>query len=523
MLVNILTLLALLGPIAFTTIGIVSKYQINKNLEALKKATIITGLFNIIIFAIIGVFVINQGLIESTSLSYKGFGLSLRLDPLSTIMSAMIALIGFIVIKYSLNYLNGDKRQGIFLGRLAMTLASVQLFVISGNLGLLFVGWYLTSVSLNRLLLFYSERAGAIIAAKKKFIMARLGDVSLLIAVILLYNKFGSGNLEIIFEQIRFEMSSLAGVEGMAAPAAFIVIAAILKSAQFPTHGWLVEVMETPTPVSALLHAGLLNAGPFLVVRMAFVMEAAPSVSMILIIVGSFTAIFASIVYLTQTSVKTALGYSSIGHMGFSLLICGLGLYPAAMLHLVAHSFYKAHAFLASGSVIDTLRNSRVVLPARIGSPLRIITGIFLACGVYFSIAYAFGVNFKEDLSLLFVGAIVLLGLFRILATTLDSSPSIRTLSEAIFLSALVVTSFFALESGSDSLLSSEIPVIRDLGLAELIVLAAILLVFFIAVIIQLIAPALKKKPAFNAVAIHLRNGLYVNTWFDKLVGALKV
>ncbi len=127
--------------------------------------------------------------------------------------------------------------------------------------------------------------------------------------------------------------------------------------------------METPTPVSALLHAGILNAGPFIAIRMAFVIDGANLATTLLIVVGGLTAVFASVVLLTQPSVKVALGYSSAAHMGFMLMVCGMGIYPAALLHLVAHSFYKAHAFLSSGSAIDEARAAKVALPPTTRQP----------------------------------------------------------------------------------------------------------------------------------------------------------
>ena len=176
-------------------------------------------------------------------------------------------------------------------------------------------------------------------------------------AAALLFQQFGTGDLETIFNGLQVMPAGAlpATVEGAAA---LIAVAAILKSAQFPTHSWLVEVMETPTPVSALLHAGILNAGPFLAVRLSFVLEQATVAPLLLIAFGAFTALFASKALLTQHSIKVGLGYSSAAHMGFMLMICGLGVYAAAILHLVAHSFYKAHAFLSSLALEST--NSRM-------------------------------------------------------------------------------------------------------------------------------------------------------------------
>ncbi len=382
-------LIVLLSPLAFLGTAIVSWFQPGLRPILTKRMGMSSSIFTMIAAAISGFFVIQNGLLESSLLGFNELGFSIRLDALSIIMFTMIAIIGFIVVKFAQNYLDGDPEQGRFIGRLAATIASVQLLVLSGNLGLLLISWILTSISLHRLLVFYKDRPGAQVAARKKFIMARLGDACLFVTVLLLYLQFGTGNLEVIFNELKGMLASGIIPTEIEGAAILLALAALFKSAQFPTHGWLIEVMETPTPVSALLHAGLLNAGPFLLLRMAYVMEASTYAPVLIITIGGFTALFASVAFLTQTSVKTALGYSSVAHMGFSLLVCGLGVYPAAMLHLVAHSFYKAHSFLSSGSIIDSLRASKVKKAERSGSPWRIALGFILAMVVYTGIGCA--------------------------------------------------------------------------------------------------------------------------------------
>ncbi len=516
---NQIALIALISPLLFIATAIVSWFQPGSRPIMLKQMSLIVGLLGIGTAVISGYFVFQHGLIQSSLIGLNNFGLSIRLDAISITMLTMIALLAFIVLKFSNNYMDGDDRQGSFTGRLAATIASVQLLVISGNLGLLFVAWVFTSISLHRLLLFYPERPGAIIAARKKFILARIGDASLLVAIALLYNQFGSGNLEVIFNELKTNVYSI-NVE----IAAFcLVLAALFKSAQFPTHGWLIEVMETPTPVSALLHAGLLNAGPYLIVRMAFVMDASIYAPLLLIAVGGFTALFASVVFLTQSSIKTALGYSSVAHMGFSLMVCGLGVYPAAMLHLVAHSFYKAHAFLSTGSVIDGIRASKIAKAERIGSPIRIATGIALALLVYSIFAFAWGINPESEFGLLALGAVIILGISRIFTSAIDSNGNFTLFLRAVFFALIVTTAFFSLESGMHYVLGTQIPALSPPSMATIILTSTILLLFTAAVFIQIIAPTLNPSPKFNALAIHLRNGLYMNATFDKLVGTYNI
>lgn len=520
---DVIILIILLAPIAFLVTAITSWFQTGLRPRLVKNLALGASTISILTAAVSGFFVMQHGLVESATLGVSQLGFSLRLDVISILMFAMIAVIAFVVMRFSLNYLDGDARQGRFLGRLSATIACVQMLVLAGNLGLLLIAWILTSHSLHRLLVFYKERPGAVIAARKKFIAARLGDASLLAAVTLLYFQFGTGNMEVIFQEIKSSFSSGMIPIELEMAAIMLALAAIVKSAQFPTHGWLIEVMETPTPVSALLHAGLLNAGPFLIIRMAYVMEVTTFASILIIAVGGFTALFASLSFLTQTSVKTALGYSSVAHMGFSLMVCGLGVFPAAMLHLVAHSFYKAHSFLSSGSVIDQLRASKVTKTERVGSPAKIALSIALAVGIYSGVAFIWGINPADDLALLAIGAIIVMGLSTLFASALDSNGSMGLVIRAAVLAITVAIAFFTLELGFHLLLASQLPEAMGLTFVELGLTAFILLAFATVVFAQILAPTLSDKPVYRALAIHIRNGLYANALFDQLIGSLRV
>jgi len=520
---TLITLLASLSPLLFVATAIASWFQPGYRPEFVKKASLSSAFISILLAAICGFLVVQYGMIETPTIGLHGLGISLRLDSVSMLMSGMISLLGFIIIKFSLNYLDGDQGQGRFLGRLAATIAAVQLLVLSGNLGIMVISWILTSVSLHRLLVFYPERPGAQIAAKKKFIIARLGDICLLGAVALLYKQFGSGNLEVIFIAIKTSFSNGTFSINVEAAALLLVLAALLKSAQFPTHGWLIEVMETPTPVSALLHAGLLNAGPFLIIRMAYVVEASYYAPLILIVIGGFTALFASIVYLTQTSIKTALGYSSVAHMGFSLLVCGMGVYPAALLHLVAHSFYKAHSFLSTGSVIDLLRASKVKDAKRTISPVKIILGILLAVIVYSGFAFAWGIDPVNELPLMAIGVIITLGLARLFTSAIDSDGSWKLIVQSSLLVLLVAFAFFSLEAATHHLIISQVPELLQIGLLKSILIITVVFIFAGAVFFQILTPTIPNSPRYQAWAIHIRNGFYANAIFDRLIGALTI
>nr|MBI1228746.1 NADH/ubiquinone/plastoquinone (complex i) [Cytophagales bacterium] len=520
---KVILLCALLSPLAFLATSIGSWFQPGSKPKRVIVLSKIASFISIVVVGVCSVYVFKFGLTESNNVGFLEVGLSIRLDALSMLMLGMIALLSFIIIKFSNNYLDGDKRQGAFIGRLAATIASVQLLVLSGNIGLLFLSWVFTSVSLHRLLIFYHERPGAQIAAKKKFILARLGDACLLAALGCLYFRFETGNLEVIFSMIKRLPDGAGGFLWIELSALFLAFAAILKSAQFPTHGWLIEVMETPTPVSALLHAGLLNAGPFLIIRMAYVMDASFVAPVLLLIIGGITALFASVVYLTQTSIKTALGYSSVGHMGFSLMVCGLGIYPAAMLHLVAHSFYKAHAFLSSGSVIDKIRTAKIATKAPEIGLLSIILGITSAMLLYGSLALFWGLDLDNDLPLLFVGAIIAMGVSRLFTSALAATWSLPLILRTLLLGMIVTVSFFVLESGAHYVLYSQVPEETALTTSQGIGMGILLFGFALIVLLQIISPRFTPTNFHRDLAIHIRNGFYANAWFDRLIGALFV
>ncbi len=199
----------------------------------------------------------------------------------------LAAFIGWIVVRCSATYLDGEVRQGSFMGWLCFTLAMVMLLVIAGSLAQLVVAWTAISFGSHRLLLFYPERVAAQRAARKKLVSARLANLALLSAAVLLAITYRTSDIATILDTAR---SGQGGAMALAA-AGLLALAALLKSAQFPLHGWLTEVMEAPTPVSALLHAGVINAGGFLMIRFADVMLLAPGVLAVLVMIGGFTAL----------------------------------------------------------------------------------------------------------------------------------------------------------------------------------------------------------------------------------------
>jgi len=437
-----------------------------------------------------------------------------RLDVLSAVMLVLVAFVGWVVLRYSAAYLDGEARQGEFLGWMAATLAATMLLVQAGNLVVLVAAWIGTSLCLHRLLLFYGGRVQAERAARKKMVVARAGDAALLGAALLL--AFGYGSLDIGTILAAAREGTASAVAAWAA--GLIALAAMLKSAQFPTHGWLTEVMETPTPVSALLHAGVINAGGFLLIRFADVMLLAPGVLALLVIVGGFTALLGSLAMLAQPAVKTSLAWSTIAQMGFMVMQCGLALFPLALLHIVAHSLYKAHAFLASGGAVERVAAIRRPGPVAVPDGRAVGRAFALALAIYALIALPFGFGEKSPQAIV-LGAILILGVAYLLAQGLaDAAPAILTRRTAVFAVAASI-SYFALQRGAEWLTAGVLPATPPPGALEWVLLMLAVLSFGLVAVAQAMFPLWSGHPAAAGLRVHLANGLYANAVFDRLVG----
>lgn len=267
---------------------------------------------------------------------------------LVSIMVTLVATLGLFVSRFSEQYLAGEAKQNHFFRWLNLTLAAVMLVVVSDHLLVLWFAWVAISLSLHQLLLFYPQRPRAQLAAHKKFVFARFADISLLAAIGLLFWQFDSMSIA--------ELSVLiAGSETHWAThlaASLVVVAALLKCAQMPFHGWLIQVVEAPTPVSALLHAGVVNLGGFLLLRNAELLQASWLATAMLALVAGLSLVLAAVIATTRISVKVGLAWSTVGQMALMLLQIAAGLYALAALHLVAHSCYKAYSFLNAGNQV---------------------------------------------------------------------------------------------------------------------------------------------------------------------------
>ena len=317
---------------------------------------------------------------------HSGSGFGLRADAVGGLVMLLVTFVGWVIVRYSQSYLNGEREERHYVRWLMATLATVGLVVTTNHVLVLALAWTATSLALHRLLTFFGDRPAAVVAAHKKFIVGRIADIAMLAAAGLLY---------VAFDTMYIDQIALVARQGelpLAAQAAVLLIAcaALLKCAQLPFHGWLIQVMEAPTPVSALLHAGVVNLGGFVLMRFAPLVGEVPAAQVLLVVVGTLTAVLAALVMTTRISIKVMLAWSTTAQMGFMLMQCGLGVWEMALLHLVAHSLYKAHAFLGAGGAVR--RAMLVQLTPRAAAPglMALVVGALVGVGMVLGASAAF-------------------------------------------------------------------------------------------------------------------------------------
>jgi NADH-quinone oxidoreductase subunit L len=278
-------------------------------------------------------------------------GMTLLVDPLSVTMMLVVSGVGGLIVLYSVGYMDGDDEERRYFAYMSLFVFAMLLLVQGGNFLLLLVGWGLVGLASYLLIGFWHERAEAVAAAKKAFVMNAFGDATMALAFFVLIWQTGS----LAFEEV------FAGAGGMSSTALNLVVlgllgGAVAKSAQIPLHTWLPDAMEGPTPVSALIHAAtMVTAGVYLVVRAHPLFELAPTIQDLTAGLGAVTLVVAGLIALVQTDIKRVIAYSTMSQIGYMFVAVGLGAYANGMFHLMTHAFFKALLFLAAGLVIHQL------------------------------------------------------------------------------------------------------------------------------------------------------------------------
>ncbi len=313
------------------------------------------------------VMVASQGAIsirfyDPSSIANLALPLGFYVDRLSAVMMVLITGVSTLIYCYSIGYMYQDRGYRRYLGMLAITTSVLLCMVSSANLMMLFVFWQILSWLL--FLLAHNHAHPATLAgAFNTFTLLRACDVGFLAGIILAYSLYGTIEFQTLFiraaeNPVTLSLWPAVGWEmsGVTAVTLLMFIGAMGKSAQFPIHIWLPRSLYAPTPVHALLHAGIINAGGFLLNRLAPLYGQSPATLHVVFVIGTLTAILGATMMLTQNDIKKTLGFSTIGQMGYMIMECGLGAFSLAVFHLIAHGLFKATVFLNCGNVIHKAR-----------------------------------------------------------------------------------------------------------------------------------------------------------------------
>lgn len=517
-------ILLLLAPLLLALPGLLPSKFLNRNPRFFARLSTWLGLgsFALTIIAIIRL--MRMGPLASCVGNLGPFAISFYFDNLSAIILGLIAFLVIVITHYAATYMEGDPEQGRFTKWLCLTSASVMLIVISGNLVLFALAWSSTSLCLHHLLTFYGDRPGALQAARKKFLFSRIGDACLLGVIILTSLRFHTWDFQELFAAAHaLHAKNLMTGDWMVTSICFLLVGtAVLKSAQFPFHCWLPDTMETPTPVSALMHAGVINAGGFLIVRMSPLVSLSPEALALLTVLGGFTALFASLTMLTHASIKRALAFSTVAQMGFMMLECGLGAFSLAVLHLTAHSLYKAHAFLSTGD-LTAMGRSRWIPTGRTHVhpwifALTIATSVLLAL----SMVRAFGLVPTQNPRDFILISILVISLTYLLWSYwnkgLNASVVLIGLIAGLGLSAV----YLALHGIFYRLLSASSPeTISEWSVTQAMPVLILLVLFGGVLLLQIQLPQWEKTPFCRSLYVHARNGFYFSTFANRLVSML--
>ena len=283
--------------------------------------------------------------------------LSFLYDPLSSIMLLIITGVGFLIHIYSVGYMHDDAGFGKFFSYLNLFIFFMLILVLGSNYIVMFIGWEGVGLCSYLLIGFWYTNGNYASAAKKAFVMNRIGDLGFLLGVFLIFNTFGSVEFAKVFPQAA---SMMPGTAALTFITLLLFIGACGKSAQLPLFTWLPDAMAGPTPVSALIHAAtMVTAGIYMIARSSILFDLAPHTQDVIAIIGTATALIAAIIALTQTDIKKVLAYSTVSQLGYMFLGLGVGAYTGSFFHVITHAFFKALLFLGAGSVIHAMHHEQ--------------------------------------------------------------------------------------------------------------------------------------------------------------------
>ena len=310
---------------------------------------------------------------------------SFLVDHVSVVMMLVVTMVSTMVHIYSIEYMKHDDGYNRFFSYLSLFVFSMLILVMADNFAVLFIGWEGVGVCSWLLIGFWYKKEKAAWAANEAFIVNRIGDMGLMLAMFLIYWNIGSLQYDIVFKTISLLDNTTIFIIG-----ALLFVGAMGKSAQFPLHTWLADAMEGPTPVSALIHAAtMVTAGVYLVIRCHEIYDLVPILGYMIASLGAFVAIFAASMAIVNNDLKRIIAYSTLSQLGYMFVAAGLGAYWVALFHLVTHAFFKSVLFLGAGNVmhamdnrLDIRRMGGLHSKMKLSSIIMIIASLAL-CGIF--------------------------------------------------------------------------------------------------------------------------------------------
>ncbi|PSR36919.1 MAG: hypothetical protein C7B44_06415 [Sulfobacillus thermosulfidooxidans] len=456
--------------------------------------------------------------------SSRGLGAWVDVNVLTILMSLLVSFVGLVVTRYAYTYMRGDVHEGRFHQWLSLTLGSFLWMIAASNLWTFFIFWIAASLSLHPLLAFYRGRPAAVLTARKKYFVDRLADGSLLVAFILIARTLHTAQFAVIGSTLMNFSGPLPFALQLAG--GLLIVSAVLKSAQFPFHGWLIQVMEAPTPVSAVLHAGIIYTGVLLLLRLEPLVAQETWTGDVLIGIGLLSMISGSLMMMAASNIKASLAYSTHAQMSFVLIECGLGLYSLALLHIMSHAVYKAHAFLSSGSVVEQFRSPKlqrgpVFLPAS-----RMLMSVGVALGSVVGVSVVMGLPLFAHVPLLVMETILLIALIQMvmLALTERAVEGIQFVGLIMGLSVGVSLTFLGLGSVFNGFLATLWPPVAHAngGVLQYVLWGLIIVSFVGLLFVQYNLPRIRRHPWGLAIYLHLYTDyvdMIVTRWVRQLWG----
>ncbi len=359
---NLVWLIPLLPLLGFTIIGLFPKY-LNKSLVGIIGSGSVLGSF-ILVLTLLFPFLTGSAesqvykLFDWVTTGSLDISFSFLIDPLSVWMMTIITGVGFLIHVYSISYMHEDEGFKRYFAYLNLFIFSMLLLVMGSNYLIMFAGWEGVGLCSYLLIGFWFKNTAYNNAAKKAFIMNRIGDLGFLLGMLFLLFQFNSLDFQHIFSAAPSAFTENSWI--IITITLLLFVGATGKSAQIPLYTWLPDAMAGPTPVSALIHAAtMVTAGIYMVVRSNILYSLAPFTMEIIAIIGLVTALFAATIALVQNDIKKVLAYSTVSQLGYMVFALGMGAYQIAIFHVTTHAFFKALLFLGSGSVIHAMSHEQ--------------------------------------------------------------------------------------------------------------------------------------------------------------------